>query len=423
MKTVLQTTALTALLVLGSPAHTLAQDALPGATVEDLLTLVKERNPEYASMRDEALAAHERVQMAGALMDPKLRVEWMDITKMGEQSPTLWPSDVGSTKYTLMQDLPWFGKRDLKKNIAAQEALASQGKTEGTWTELAAKVKATHAQRYFLQHTQALTRELLDLTQRLASVAQVRYASGLAMQQEVIRAQVEQTAMRTELLAQAGESRQADARLNALLARPSNAPLAPPERLRPLPSAAKLDTDVLMARARQSNPQLFAEASRIRSAELGRDLSLKNRYPDFTLAVTPTQVQSRVSEWSLMLEVNIPLQQASRRAQEREAQAMLSAAQSRREAVANQVVSDLSENLAGMDVALHTEQLIQTSLLPQAELTLQAALASYENGKLDFATMLDAQRQVRQARQSRLKAQLEAQLRLAEIEKLLGEDL
>jgi len=423
MKTFLQTTAIAALLVFGSPAHTLAQDTLPGANVESLLTLAKERNPEYASMRDEALAANERVAMAGALMDPKLRIEWMDITKMGEQSPTLWPSDVGSTKYTLMQDLPWFGKRDLKKNIAAQEALASQGKSQGTWAELAAKVKAAHAQRYFLQHTQALTRELLDLTQRLASVAQVRYASGLAMQQEAIRAQVEQTAMQTELLAQEGESRQADARLNALLARPSNAPLAPPERLRPVPSGAKLDADALMARVRQSNPQLFAEESRIRSAELGRDLSLKNRYPDFTLSVTPTQVQSRIAEWSLMLELNIPLQQDSRRAQEREAQAMLSAAQSRREAVANQVLADLSENLAGMDAALRTEQLVQTSLLPQAELTLQAALASYENGKLDFATMLDAQRQVRQARQSRLKAQLEAQMRLAEIEKLAGEDL
>lgn len=423
MKTVLQTTAIAALLVLGGPAHTLAQDTLPGANVESLLTLAKERNPEYASMRDEALAANERVAMAGALMDPKFRIEWMDITKMGEQSPTLWPSDVGSTKYTLMQDLPWFGKRDLKKNIAAQEALASQGKSQGTWAELAAKVKAAHAQRYFLQHTQALTRELLDLTQRLASVAQVRYASGLAMQQEAIRAQVEQTAMQTELLAQEAESRQADARLNALLARPSNAPLAPPERLRPVPSGATLDADALMARVRQSNPQLFAEESRIRSAELGRDLSLKNRYPDFTLSVTPTQVQSRIAEWGLMLELNIPLQQDSRRAQEREAQAMLSAAQSRRDAIANQVLADLSENLAGMDAALRTEQLVQTSLLPQAELTLQAALASYENGKLDFATMLDAQRQVRQARQSRLKAQLEAQMRLAEIEKLAGEDL
>jgi outer membrane protein TolC len=419
----LPTAALATLLLIGTPARAVAQESLPGASVEALLTLAKEHNPDYASMRFEAQAATERVAPAGALMDPKLRIEWMYITKGGSQNATLWPSDVGSTQYTLMQDLPWFGKRDPKRNIAAQEAQVSQGKAQGSWTELAAKVKTTHAQRYYLHHTQKITLELLDLSTYLAKVAQVRYASGLAMQQDAIRAQLEQTAMQTELVALQSESRQFDARLNALLARPAKAALAAPERLRPVPAAATLDADTLMARLQERNPQLSTETSRIRSAELGTELSLKNRYPDFTLAITPTQMQSRISEWSLMLEVNIPLQQASRRAEEREAQAMLDAATTRRAATANQLASELSENLAGLDAAQRTEQLATSSLLPQAELTFQAALAGYENGKLDFATLLDAQRQVRQAKQAQLKAQLEAQMRLAEIEKLLGEEL
>lgn len=423
MQVLFKTTALAALLTIGAAALAQVPEPLPGASVEGLLALAKASNPDYASMRHEAQAAAERVVMTGALMDPKFRVEWMDITKGGSQSPALWPTEVGSTKYTLMQDLPWFGKRDLRRAIATQEAQAIDGKAQGTWAELAAKIKATHAQRYFLFNTKKLTHELLDLTNRLASVAQVRYAGGLAMQQDAIRAQVEQTAMQTELVALDGETRQADARLNALLARPSRAPLAVPESLPVLPAAVKLDADVLMEKVRQSNPQLFSEDARIKAAELSRELSLKNRYPDFTLAITPTQMQSRISEWSLMLEVNIPLQQGTRRAQEREAQAMLDAAQARRAAVVNQLASDLSENLAGIDAAQRTEQLAKTSLLPQAELTFQAALAGYENGKLDFATLLDAQRQVRQAKQSQLKAQLEAQMRLAEVEKLIGDAL
>jgi outer membrane protein TolC len=36
--------------------------------------------------------------------------------------------------------------------------------------------------------------------------------------------------------------------------------------------------------------------------------------------------------------------------------------------------------------------------------------------------LLDAQRQVRQAKQAQLKAQLDAQMRWAELEKLLGEE-
>jgi outer membrane protein TolC len=56
-------------------------------------------------------------------------------------------------------------------------------------------------------------------------------------------------------------------------------------------------------------------------------------------------------------------------------------------------------------------------------LNFKAALAGYETGKLDFATLLDAQRQIRKARLDSLKAQGEMQIRLAEIERLLGEDL
>jgi cobalt-zinc-cadmium efflux system outer membrane protein len=62
-------------------------------------------------------------------------------------------------------------------------------------------------------------------------------------------------------------------------------------------------------------------------------------------------------------------------------------------------------------------------LLPQAELTFNSALASYEATKVDFATLLEAQRAIRQARQNQIKARFEGQVRLAEIEKLLGEEL
>jgi cobalt-zinc-cadmium efflux system outer membrane protein len=400
-----------------------AQEAPPGADVERLLAIAREANPEYAGMRYEAQAAAERVTPAGALPDPRFRTELMDITKGGEQNPTLLPSNVGSTRYTLMQDLPWFGKRDLKREIAEFEAEGSQGKARGTWSELAAKIKTAQAQRYFLHGNEKLTQEILDLIVRLEKIAQSRYANGLSAQQDVIRAQIEQTNMKNELVALESESRQVNARLNALLARPATAPLAQPEKLRTLPVPGQLDPVALEERVRTRNPQLFTEEARIKAAEKGRDLVYKNRYPDFNVGIAPVQYGSAIKEWGLMVEINIPLQQSSRRSQEREAEAMLSAARSRKEASANQVLSELSENLAGLEAAQRTDVLATTSLLPQAELTFNAALAGYENGKLDFATLLDAQRQIRQAKQNQIKAQAEAQVRLAEVEKLLGEDL
>lgn len=422
MQHALRTCVAAIFLALGTPAIALSNEPLPGRSVESLLEFAKANNPEYAAMRHEADAANERVLPAGALPDPKLRVELQDITMGGQQSPTISPNKVGSTKYTLMQELPWFGKLDLKREIAALESEGVKGRAAGTWTELSARIKSGYAQSYYLYQSERLTSEILDLMTRLEKIAQVRYAGGLTAQQDVIRAQVEQTNLRNELIALENERRMNRSKLNMLLARPATAPLAEPEQLRELPPPVRLDPAALADRVRGRNPQLFAEDAKLKAAEKNRDLTYKNRYPDFAVGVAPMQFGSSIKEWELMVEVNIPLQQSSRRSQEREAEAMLSAARSRKEAIANQVLAELTENLSSLDAARRTEMMISTSLLPQAELTFKSALASYENGKVDFATLLDAQRQIRQAKQNQIKAQAEAQARLAEIERLLGEE-
>jgi cobalt-zinc-cadmium efflux system outer membrane protein len=329
-------------------------------TSTGLINYAKMRNPEYAAMQAEADASGERVTPAGALPDPKFRAELRDITRFGEQNATLSPSRVGSTRYLLMQDIPWFGKRDLKREIAELEADGAKGRALGAWADVAGRIKVNFAQLYYVHRNEQLTREILDLMVRLEKVAQVRYSGGLAAQQDVIRAQVEQTNMRNELIALETEQHHLHARLNALLSRPNNAPLQVPAQLRKLPAPVTLDFATLEERVRARNPQLFADESKIKAAEKSRDLTYKNRYPDFTLGVSPIQYQNSIKEWELMVELNIPLQQSSRRAQERESESMLNAARSRKEATANQVSAELAEALSGIEAARRTENLLTT---------------------------------------------------------------
>jgi outer membrane protein TolC len=54
---------------------------------------------------------------------------------------------------------------------------------------------------------------------------------------------------------------------------------------------------------------------------------------------------------------------------------------------------------------------------------MESALASYRTGRVDFSTLLDAQRQMRRTRLDLLKIELEQQMRLAEIERIVGEEL
>jgi outer membrane protein TolC len=406
-----------------TPASAADEPAL-GSNLAGLLAYAREHNPEVAAARYEADAAQQRVQPASALPDPVLRTELQNITNQGtDKGTSLLPSQVGSTKYTLMQSVPWFGKRDLQREVAEAQAAQTGGRVTATWADLSSNIKSVYAQYYYLSGSERLTRETLELMTSLEQVAQTRYANGLAAQQEVIRAQVEQTGLRSVLLALENEQHHAQGRLNTLLSRPAMTALAEPASLRRLPAPAQLDYAVLEQKLRARNPQLLIADARKDEAEKSRDLAYANRYPGFTLGVAPTQIGSSIKTWDLMVEFNIPLQQGTRRAQEYQADAMLAASESRKQALLNQMLADLSESVSGLETARRTGSLTETQLLPQAELTYQSALTGYENGKVDFATLLDAQRQILNARQQQLKAQLEAQLRLAEIERLLGEDL
>ncbi len=408
---------LAALLGLAAPAG--AQPL--GASTESLLAYARQNNPEFAFMQREAEAAGARVAPAGNLPDPVFGIELRDITKDGESSATLYPSKVGSTKYSVQQMFPWPGKRDLARSAAEATAEQSNQAALATWNELAMKLKVAQARRWELARRRAIVGEIDALLEQLEAITRTRYAGGLAAQADAVRALSERTMLRGELISLAAQVRNFDAQVNALLARPPDALLAAPAAPR-LPAREPKYTE-LAERLRDRNAELAADRARLDSAARMRDLAYRDRYPDFSLGFSPIQRGTRIVDYEVMFEITIPLQQGTRRAKEAEAEAMVAAAAARREATLQRALGELGSALAQLAGAREMERLTEASLLPQAQVNLEAALAAYETGKVDFATLLDAERQVRQTRLAIVAAQVEAQMQLAGIERLIGEDL
>jgi outer membrane protein TolC len=424
-------TLLLALAVLMPPELAVADDlpdnAAIGANVQELLQWADMHNPELSAMRFEVDAAAERIVPAGALPDPMLRVEFMDFA--GPDAPDGFnplPGKGSGTKYTLMQSIPLWGKRDLRKEVATAELEQFKGRSLSTVTETHARIKSAYAQYYQTIGLKQLNEDILRLLGDLEAVTRVRYASGLVPQQDAIRAQVEKTMLRSEVINLETEQQQAKARLNAMLGRTQDARLSATPELRRLSQEKrkeKLDSAVLQEKVALTNPLLATQSAQISAADANKRLVEKNRYPDITLGIAPTQMGSSISSWEAMVEVNIPIRFDTRRSQESEAVAMLAAAKERRQGVTNQVTGELQENLVAFEAAEKQERLIADTLLPQAELTFRSALAGYENGKVDFATLLDAQRAIKLARQGQIRARVEQEVRLAEIERMIGEEL
>jgi outer membrane protein TolC len=388
-------------------------EATLGRDLAGVLDYVQARHPELRAMGLEADAARERQSVAGALPDPMLQMELRDIPI---QDPTLSPANAGSTRYSLRQMFPLGDKRGLRRGVAEAEVAAADARRAAAAAELWMKAKTAYAQYWFATESRRLTESLRTIVTDLEQVARARYGTGLVPQQDVIKAQTELTLMSSELVMLASERRQAAARLNTVLARPADAPLANRSRQR---VPATLDCRLTQ---RAGCNQLRVQAAQINGADAAR-AGRANRWPDLTFGVATIQQGTRLTDYEVMLEVNIPWQRDVLRANESEAQAMKSAAQARREAAAAQLQSDLGQNWAALDALREQAAILRDTLLPQAELTFESALSAYQSGRVDFGTLLDAQRQIRKARLDLLTVQLEQQMRLAEIERIVGEDL
>lgn len=409
------------------PVATPAAASLPaspalGADIAGLLEHARASNHGFAAQRAETAAARERTDSAGALPDPNVQVELMDFTnQMRGGGTTLVPGRVGETRYRIIQALPGWGKRDLQTRTATAKADQAAAGLDAAWLDLAAAVKNAWLRYYAADREAALARESLALLGGLEEATLARYRQGLVPQQAVLRAQREIT---TQRIAQVGieqRRRSAAAALNGILARSPDAPLAAPAEPPALPSA--LDLPALIARARAANPAIMADERGIEAAQLERERTFADRYPDYSVGLTNNRPRGEDQSWDVMFEVMIPLQQSARRAREREAAQMLTAADARREATASRLDGELGTAWSMFTSAQETRRLIRGTLLPQAQATRDTTRAAFETGRVDFDAVLEAERQLVDTRSSLLQADTEARTALFEIEKLVGDAL
>lgn len=403
-------------------AYAQTNDTPLGASLPELLAYAREHNPELAARRHSASANRERIEPAGALPDPRFQVELMDVTNtMSGGGASLIPGAVGQTRYRVIQPIPYWGKRGLRSDVA--EALADQSarQVDSTVLEIEARIKTGYA-RYFQADGQTtILDETLSLLDALSRLVETRYSLGLVPQQDVIRAHSELTAIKIERVESERRRRDAVAALNAQLPRNADAPLATPTGLPAAP--AMLDLTTLFERAKIASPELARERLGTEAAEKSRELVYLNRYPDFSVGLTNNRPQNGTDSWDVMLEVNIPLQQRSRRAQEREAERRVDAANSQVAAAEARLNGRLGALQAAFEANVDKARLLRSTLLPQAQATFDAAMAGYESGRVNFNTLIEAERQILRARLALLDADAETHVRLAELEQLVGAPL
>ncbi len=400
-----------AVLLIGvGAAHAQAPDrSVPGANVEELLALARKFNPELAAAALDREAAVAKIGPAGALEDPMLS----------------YTRDQGfqQSMYTVSQSFPLWGKRDLRTGVATATADAARGREGGVARDLEERLKVTFAQYYEASEAIDVTHDIRTLLRGVAETARSRYAQGLGTQSDAIRAELAETRLDTNLAELEQAQEEAQAKLNVLIGREADAPLVRPAGLRPVPAAASLNYEDLMTRAREANPMLAAARADISAADDERQLVHKSWYPDLTVTAGVDDLVGVGPKPVVGIGIKVPLQWGVRDAEAHAATARRQAAQSRLDGETLSLGSDLRAALGHLHHAEHVRDLLRTSLSQQSDAAYRSAVASYQQGRGDLTSILDAVRQRFEIRLDLLRTGTEAQMALAAIERMIGSDL
>ncbi len=389
-------------------------NALLGATVEALREAGRHLSPALRAAALDTSAASAKAAGADALDDPTITDNY-----------TYYKDPGVFSAHTVMvtQAFPLWGKRSLRRQAAFADVDASRGQEQAARDATDEKIKVAYAQYYLINQDLAVNREIAALARRLRAATSARYGQGGGNQTGVIQALGEETAAKSEAIRLTGEKDAARARLNALIGRPADAPLADPVRARPVPVAGS-SIATMIARARVTNPTLSASNAQVEAARVRNTLAEKAWYPDVTVGAGPLfQTNNQPVGFSATVGFNIPLPWGREASGQREAQARLGASQQRYEASILEVEGALGEAVAKLRAAQATEALLRRESLPQARAGFQATLASYGQGNTELAPAIAAEHQVHDVELRLLQVQLDEQVELAAIERLIGGDL
>ena len=406
-----------------SISHAQAVEAQRSLSLSEAITEALKTNPEIQAAKSKVESARARVGQSTYLEDPELNLEaWGVPLNHPVRYRSANPLIIG-----LRQKLPFFGKLGLKGEIGIQEARMAEEELRAKEQEIVAKVKSAYADYFMTSKSVEIYKELLELIRHTGTTAEGLYQVGKAPQQDVIKALLERTELLNKLTWAEKDMVTSRARLNTLLSRSPDSFFGSPGE--PGLTAVSLELSGLESLTLEQRPELRGLESSISRSESAVELAERNRkYPDFMVGlqywVAPDQSPRHM--YAPMVTLTIPFSPWTNGKHDyeiKEALAERQAARANLAAMKNMALFEVREMSAKLEAAMKSVSIYRDGLLPQAEQSFQAAVAAYQTGGVNFTTLLDAQRTIRDVRMGYYKALVDYEQSRADLERAVGKEL
>lgn len=395
-------------------------DTVPGTrlVLPELIQEVLARNSELVAARKQWEAASQRITQARSLDDPTLSVTLFNVPQ------TFNVTQTQNSIFGFSQSFPFPGKLALKGDVASRSAEMTEQAVRAKERELVARLKQAYYDLFLTHKAIQIHHEQVELLGQFVEITTAKFRTGKGSQADVLKAQVELSMLFQQLPVLEQRRETAEAMLNTLLDRDSTSPLGIPQEPSQIPLDKTLDD--LHRLALNDRPELKAAALAVQRNEQSRALAKRQYYPDFNVAFQRFQNFQANDGFGAYVALSIPFAfwtKPKYDAGVQEAAAAVSAARAQQHTLENLTRFQVKDLLARLRATDQVAMLYRTTILPQAEQSLEAARVGYRAGKAGFLDLIETQRAWRGFQLEYLKALVDRQLRLAELEQVVGVDL
>ncbi len=361
-------------------------------SLKSLLDEALASNPEIKAARAKWEASTKRPSQVSTLPNPTVGVSY---TNASFDKLTLGKDDFSQIGVSASQEFPFPDKLSLMGKIAEEEANAEEQLLGATTRKVLADLKEAYYDWYLVNKSIEITKKNKELIERFVNITESRYKVGKGIQQDVIKAQLEASGFieRLELLNQKKEI--VESRIRTILNRPSDSPLGKPEEVKK--SELNLSLDELYKLTKSESPLLRAKRNLIEKSNQALKLATKGYLPDFVAEFDWFDRGKFTNEgpfadmWQVKVGFIVPLY-FWRKERFGVEEAVSQLREAREEY--NNTTLNLTFTLKDKYIAVKTSEklldLYSKGIIPQANLSLNSAIASYEVGNVNFLTLLDS---------------------------------
>lgn len=331
--------------------------------------------------------------------------------------------------FSISQKVPFPGKLYTQGKASTAVSRQKYADYQKTKLQYFYELKDAYFEFWFLYKNILVTEKNKELLEHFEGVAQSKFKSGLASNQDLLKAQVELGKLENDILTLNDYRRPIVARLNAVLNRDVNMSIGWPEEIDH--EVKPLEEQIVFESFQENNPDLEKASQRIEETKKKVWLARLDYLPDTTVAFDyinvdkgPLNVSDNGQNASaLMFKVNVPLWYGKQKSQVDEAKALRESAVAQQEQLENDLSAKIKMIYFKIQDAERQIKLYRDALVPKAEQSLKASETAYSGGKVDFLNLIDSQRTLLNFQLSYYKAIRDYEQRLAELEMMVGESL